>query len=97
MASRTQKRNMQIVLNKALRFVHCNESEELNTSELHIKYNITPLNISIYQKAIKIWETIKTSEIQQYNNLITPHDKIHSWFPKTSIIITMEPPERIIT
>ncbi len=53
MASLTQKRKMQTVLNKALRFIHCNEQDQLNTEELHIKYNIAPLNISNYYKAQK--------------------------------------------
>ena len=97
MASPTQKRNMQTILNKALRFIHCNEQEQLKANELHIKYNINPLNISIYHKALNTWETIKSSEIEQYNDLITPHNNIHTWFPKTSNIITMEPPAEIIT
>ncbi len=58
-ASQTQKRNMQIVLNKAIRFIHCNEREELNTKDLHIKYNITPSNISIFHSSKQIWEIIK--------------------------------------
>ncbi len=58
-ASKTQKRNMQIILKKTLRFIHCNEAEQLNTLELHIKYNTTHPNISIYRKPIIIREIIK--------------------------------------
>lgn len=97
MASPTQKRQMQIVLNKALRFIHCNEDEQLNTSELHIKYNITPLNICNYNKAVNIWETIKISENEQYEELTGLRNKIHTWFPKSSEIIRMEIPQAIIT
>ena len=97
MASQTQKRKMQTVLNKALRFIHCNEQEQLNTFDLHIKYKITPLNISNYYKAQNIWETIKTSENQQYAELITPKNNSHACFPKRSNIIEMEPPQAIIT
>ncbi len=97
MASKTQKRKMQTILNKAVRFIHCNEQEQLSTINLHIKYGITPLNIINYQKAQNTWETIKLYENEQYNTLITPHDNIHSWFPKSSKIITMEPPSAIIT
>ncbi len=97
MASPTQKRRMQIVLNKALRFIHCNEDEQLNTSELHIKYNITPLNICNYNKAVNIWETIKISENEQYEELTGLRNKIHTWFPKSSEIIRMEIPQAIIT
>ena len=53
MASQTQKRKLQTILNKAVRFIHCNEVEQLKTEQLHIKYNITPLNISCHYKAKK--------------------------------------------
>ena len=97
MASNSQKRKMQTILNKALRFIHCNEQEQLNSHDLHIKYNVTPLNIINYQKALNTWETIKMSEIDQYNILTTPNNNSHNWFPKCSKIITMEAPQAIIT
>ncbi len=75
---------MQIVPNKALRFINCNEQEQPNTFDLHIKYKITHLNISIHHKALNIWETIKISENQQCNTLVIPHMYVHNWFPKSS-------------
>ncbi len=92
MASKTPKKKMQTIPNKAVRFIHCNEQQQLNTDDLHIKYGITPLNILNYQRALNTWETIKVSENDQYNTLITPHNNIHSWFPKCSRIISMEQP-----
>ena len=62
MASKSQKKKMQVILNKALRFIHCNEEENLNTDELHLKYNIAPLNIINYQKALNTWGTMKISD-----------------------------------
>ena len=96
-ASLTQKRKLQSILNKAVRFIHCNEEEQLNTKQLHIKYNISPLNISSYYKAKKTWETIRISENDQYEELVTERNNTHTWFPKSSIIINMEEPEAIIT
>ncbi len=96
MVSKSQKRKMQTVLNKALRFIHSNEEEQLNSEQLHLKYGITPLNIFIFHKAQKVWNTIRTSENEQYNELITPQNSSHSWFPKSSIVIDMEPPQAII-
>ncbi len=87
---------MQTVLNKALRFIHCNEEEQLNSEELHTKYNITPLIISNYNKSLKIWETIRISEPEQYEDLVTPHNNSHGWFLKSSSIISMEPPQAMI-
>ena len=94
MASKTQKKKMQVILNKALRFIHCNEEEQLNTFDVHMKYNIAPLNITNYHKALK---TIRISEIEQYNTLIIQHNNTHSWFPKCSTIRITEPPEPITT
>ncbi len=97
MASIPQKSKMQTILNKALRFIHCNEEHQLNSEELHMKYTITPLNISTYEKALKIWETLRTSEPEQYDNLVTPRNNSHRWFPKSSTMISTEPPQAIIT
>ena len=97
MASITQKRKLQTVLNKAIRFIHCNEEEYLNTEQLHRKYNITPLNITNYYKARRTWETIRISETEQYEELVTERDNNHTWFPKSSAIITMGEPQAIIT
>ncbi len=58
-ASQTQKRKMQTVLNKVLRFIHCYEQEPLTAFELHIKYNIAPLNIANYYKAQNTWGNYK--------------------------------------
>ncbi len=97
MASKTQKSKMQTILNKALRFIHCNEEHQLNSEEIHMKYNITPLGISNYEKSLKIWETLRISEPEQYENLVTPHNNSHGWFPKSSTMISTEPPQAVIT
>ncbi len=88
---------MQTILNKAVRFIHCNEDEQLNTEQLHHKYNITPLNISNYNRALKTWETISTSEFEKYEELTLNRDKSHKWFPKCSNIVNMATPQAIIT
>ena len=81
---------MQTVLNKALRFIHQNEEQRLNSEELHIKYNINPLNISIHKKGRTIWENVKNTEPELYETLITPQPNPHKWFPKTSNVIVTE-------
>ena len=96
-ASQTQKRKIQSVLNKALKFIYCNEQEPLTVSELHIKYNIAPLNIANYCKAQNTWETIKISENLQYEKLTTIHINTHQWFPKSNNIVRMETLQAIIT
>ncbi len=78
---------MQTLINKALRFINYNEEEEGRAEELHIEYNITPLNIKIHQRAKKIWETVRATEPEHYNKLVEAHNTEHKWFPKTSTII----------
>ena len=81
---------MHTVLNKALRFIHHNEETRLNSEELHMEYNISPLNISIHKKARNIWENVKNTEPELYENLIIPQNNPHTWFPKTSGVIDTE-------
>ena len=88
---------MQTVVNKALKFINCNEDNELTVAQLHTIYNITPLNISIFQRSQKTWEAVRVTEPEHYNKLITNNDRDHNWFPKTSKIINEETPEPIIT
>ncbi len=75
---------MQTVLNKALRFIHQNEEIRLNSEELHIKYNINPLNISIHKKARNTWENVKNTEPELYENLIIPQNTPHYMVPKNN-------------
>ena len=42
--SLTQNRNMLTVINKALKFINCNENNRETLEDLHRKYNITPLH-----------------------------------------------------
>ncbi len=52
--SNTEKHSMQSVINKALRFIDNREEENSRAEELHLKYNITPLNIRIATQAKQI-------------------------------------------
>ncbi len=45
--SKSQKINLQTVLNKSLKFINSNETERLTVEELHKKFDILPLNLSI--------------------------------------------------
>ena len=88
---------MQTVLNKALKFINCNEDNQASMEELHMIYNITPLNISIDQRAKKAWEAIRVTEPEHYTKLTANYDREHTWFPKTSKTIHQDTPEAIIT
>ncbi len=96
--SKTQKKNFQKVINRGLRFVHYNETEILTIEQLHKLYNITPFNISIHNKAHKVWERVKSIEEEEnFEELVRERAKKHSWYPKTSIAYNLPPPAPIYT
>ncbi len=95
-ASKTQKKKLQVVLNKALRFINCND-RPLTIETLHNKYNIKPLNIALHSKAKKTWETIKMTEPEHYNQLTQHFNFDHSWFPKSCVVIDGDLPNPIFT
>ena len=81
--SLTQKRKLQVIINKALRFINFNEDDRhLTVEELHLKYDIKPLNITLHAKAQKIWETIRMTEPDHYDQLTQRFDYNHTWFPQ---------------
>ena len=88
---------MQTVINKALKFINCNENNKETLEELHRKYNFTPLNISIDQRAKKIWEAGKATKPEHYNNLTINYEREHTWFPKSTKVINRGTHEAIIT
>ncbi len=81
-ASTSHKKSLQSVLNKALRCINHNEEDRPKAEELHIRYNIVPLNISIHNKARKIWENVRCTEPEHYNSLIIQQNRPLYWFPK---------------
>lgn len=85
---------MQTVINFALRFIHCNEQDLLNTEELHTKFNITPLSTSNHYKAQRVWETIKLNENELYDKLSASRNYTPNWFPESSSIIGMNHPRQ---
>ncbi len=95
--SKSQKINILKLFNKGLRFINSNDPEILTIKETHVKYNITPFNVSIHNKAIKIWQTVQFTQEDQYNELVTPRNTQHNWFPKASNVLHAPPPEPIYT
>ncbi len=87
--SLTQKRK--VIINKALRFTNFNKDDRpLTVEELHLKYDIKPLNITLHAKGQKIWETIRMMEPDHYDQLTQGFACNHTWFPKSSYIISSD-------
>ena len=68
---------MQTVVNKALKFINCNEANEARIDQLHAKYNIIPLTISIDHRAKKTSEDVRATDPHHYNNLIKKYECEH--------------------
>ena len=95
--SKTQKLKMQKILNRGIRFINLNHTERLTIEETHKAYNITPLNIFTHMKATKIWETVKLTHEEEYEELVRPRNRSHSWYPRTSTVIEAPLPVPIYT
>ena len=94
--SKAQNINFQKVLNKGLRFIHHNETDILTMEQLHSKYQITPFNVSIHNKAHRIWQKVKEIEDEHiYDDLVRDRESTHKWFPKTSSVINSQAPTPI--
>ncbi len=95
--TKTQKLKMQIILNKALRFVFKNTDRRLTVQEMHKIAGIVPINITLHEKASRIWEAIRLSKDLTYQQLTTPTDRSHFWFPRSNTVINAPPPDPIFT
>ena len=97
-ATKTQLLKLQRVQNRALKFINNNDTERIDTiKELHEKYNFLPINISLYNKALKIWQTLEATEEDTYQKLHRQIEGNHTWFPRTSQIVNINTPEPLYT
>ena len=97
-ASKTQILKLQRIQNKALRFINHNDIERIDTAKgLHERYKFLPVNISLNQKARKIWETLRGTDEETYNNLMRPIEANHNWFPRTSTLVNNNIPDPMYT
>ena len=83
---RTTITKIQAVQNHALRLINKDTPPyNVTIEELHSKYDIQPMNIIFYRRAVTIWEKLRTinPEIaQQSEQLIEQPD--HLWWPTTA-------------
>ncbi len=97
-ASKTQLLKLQKVQNKALRFINENDAERVyTTKELHDKYNFLPINVSLHNKAVKIWQNLEHTEEDTYHRLQRSIEGNHTWLPRTGHIINAPLPDPMYT
>ncbi len=96
-ASKTQQLKMQRALNKSLRFIFRHDNRQLTLEQMHELTSIKPINISLHNKATRIWETIRFTDDETYNGLGANTSPPHYWFPTPQSIINSPTPDPIYT
>lgn len=93
--SQNQLSQLQITQNKALRFAFNQRYPYThNTIQLHQLAKIDPINVRLYNRAVKIWETIERQHIPLYTQLtenIEHIENYHTYFPSSLMKITNPP------
>lgn len=95
--SKTNIKQMQIIQNKALRFIYGIRYPDIVTNEeLHQRAEIEPLNVILYDRATKIWNQIEDLNTETGRNIIETNQRInnntrnHRWF-RSSIKAIQQP------
>ena len=96
-ASKTQQLKMQRVLNKAMRFIFRHDNRQFSLQQMHEITNIKPINISLHNKAKRIWETLRFTDEETYNTLTANTSPSHYWFPTSQTVIDSPTPDPIYT
>ncbi len=96
-ASKTQKLKMQLVINRAHRFIFSSDNRQLRLEDMHHITGITPINISLYLKATKIWENVRHTDEDTYLHLTEDTTHTHGWFPRSHNAVLAAPPDPVYT
>ena len=80
--------SLQKVLNRGLRFVYNVKWQDMTTSKsLHLKAKISPINVTIHNRAVQVWEKIKNgiaADIETFRTITSlDYNKPNSWFPSS--------------
>ena len=95
-ASTTLLLKLQVVQNQALRWVYNIRYPVIVTNErLHIMSNLLPINIWLYNRATKVWNTLSALEDPLYEQLAETHQGLqgsHKWWRRSLHITSGLPP-----
>lgn len=92
---KTNIRKLQIIQNKALRFIYnINYPDRTTNEELHTRAQLPTINNILHQRAKNIWENIKENLSETFSNKIEPFipQRTHAWFSRTTQILDQDPP-----
>ncbi len=96
-ASKTQQLKMQRVINKSLRFIFRHDNRQLTLQQMHELTNIKPINISLHNKATRIWETLRITDEETYNILRANASPSHYGLPTSKNITDSPTPDPVYT
>lgn len=95
-ASKSNLMKLQRILNSNLRWVNGDAPPYHNSiKQLHEKWNITPINIKLFEQNFKVWEKIRNHFPDQYENLTINRERTHQWWPSSIITEDNIAPEPI--
>ena len=93
---KTNTQKMQSLINKTLRWVNGDHFPyETTVEELHNKYNLSPLNVKLFEQNEKLWEKIHQLYPQRYDDLKNNRERSHAWWPTSIITEETQPPAPI--
>ena len=80
--------SLQKVLNRGLRFVYNTKWQDMTTSRsLHLRAKIFPINITIHNRAMQVWNKIGNgiaADIETFRTITSlDYNKPNSWFPSS--------------
>ena len=94
--SSTQKLNLQRTQNKAIRWAMNDERYpyQKNTEQLHQETDIQPLNIAMYNQAVRTWERLANINPEVYE-ILHQHEteREHGWYHRSITVVDQEEPE----
>ena len=96
-ASKTSQKRLQIIQNKALRFIYNVKYRERITNEaIHLGADIQPINIFLHNQAAKIWEKTDLTMTENMTAWIMDDNRTeHNWFRKSRTKALGAPPQPV--
>ena len=92
-------KKMQIVQNRNLKFVAAYSDQSNNTAEeLHLHYNIDPMNVRMYDAVEKLWTKIGTKELEIHRKSTEENNNIiddHRWWKRAALFLENPRPDPI--
>ena len=96
-ASKTNQKILQVIQNKALRFIfNVHYQDRITNEAIHMGADMQPINIFLHEQAASIWEKTDLTMTDNMKTWITEDQRHeHHWFRKSRIKALGAPPQPI--